>query len=191
MIKNLICALTGILLATTLAKAQGGSDFNSENFIEWNEFYNLRWEDFQGMQMEGRVGDAGTAIQIKAKPYMVRKKVMYNVYALFDKTKSWSNEKSETLLAHERLHFDIAEWYARLVRKKIEELRAQRVNDVSVYNAAIRVILEESNETDKLYDIETLHGALTKQQSAWEQKVKSELESLKEYKKPQRVVTAP
>lgn len=178
------------ILAFAVVKAQGPR-YDPENFIEWNEFYNLRWDDFQGRRAEGRFGDAGTAVQIKAKPYLVKKKVKYDVYVLFDKKKSWSSDTSDALLAHERLHFDIAELYARKVRKKISEMSDEQVNDVKKYNAAIQVILDESNDADQQYDRETLHGAFRKEQAAWQKKIKDELLALEDFKKPQRVVMAP
>src|SRR5687768_6828529 len=85
--------------------------------ITWNEFYRLQWHDFQGEPQENSIGDAGTVVQIKAKPYLVKKQVRYDVYALFNRKKSWARDYSESLLAHEQLHFDIAELYARKIRK--------------------------------------------------------------------------
>jgi predicted secreted Zn-dependent protease len=93
-------------------------------------------------------------------------------------------------LTHERLHFDIAELYARLIRKKISELRNENINDIKVYNAAIEAILEESNDADTRYDLETLHGAIQKKQLLWEQKIKSQLLSVDNFRKQKHVITA-
>ena len=156
--------------------------------ITWNEFYKLQWHDFQGDPQESSIGDAGTVVQIKAKPYLVKKQVRYDVYALFNRKKSWARDYSESLLAHEQLHFDIAELYARKIRKKIRELNDRGVNDVKKYNTAIQFLLQESNEVDAQYDLETLHGALSKKQASWVKKVKGELAALNQYKKQRRVI---
>src|SRR5688500_19580117 len=81
----------------------------SSDLLEWNEFYKLTWEDFTGKRTESSIGDAGTVVSIKAKPYMVKNKVKYDVYAYFNRQKSWASDTSEELLKHEQLHFDIAE----------------------------------------------------------------------------------
>lgn len=155
--------------------------------IEWNEFYKVTWSDFKGKPSAASIGDAGTVVQIKAKPYLVRKEIRYDVYAFFNRTKSWYRDKSEALLAHEQLHFDIAELYARKIRKKVRELHAKGVNDMSIYNTAIRKLLDESNEIDMQYDAETLHGSMVRKQQDWTQRVARELSELVAYKKRKTV----
>lgn len=177
------------VLTATAASAQG-QVANAKAFIEWNPFYNLRWDDFQGKPGEDAAGDAGTSVAIQAKPYIVGKKVKYDVHVLFNKEKSWSRDQSPQLLAHEQLHFDLAEVFARRIRKKIHELQDQNVNDIKAYNKAIQALLEESNEADRQYDMETLHGALDKKQEMWRKKIKAELLELNAYKKTKRVITA-
>jgi hypothetical protein len=163
---------------------------SSKDVLEWNEYYKLSWEDFQGIPAEGTFGDAGTAVQIKAKPYMVGKDVHYDVVAYFNRKKSWARDRSQSLLAHEQLHFNIAELYARKIRKKIETLSDNGVNDIETYNSAIKALLLESNDADELYDKQTLHGAIVKSQAEWERKVQTELSDLQVYKKKKRVVGA-
>lgn len=159
--------------------------------LTWNEFYKFRWDDFLGQPDEEARGDAGAAVAIRAKPFLVRKKVRYDVVAVFDRSKSWARDRSESLLAHEQLHFDIAELYARKLRKKIAELGTDGVNDIGVYNEAIQTLLLESNRADEEYDAETLHGGLPKKQAEWTAKVKEGLEKLKKYRKEKRVIGSP
>lgn len=156
--------------------------------LSWNEFYKVQWDDFQGEPDKNSLGDAATAVSIKARPFLVKKQINYDVAAFFNREKSWVRGKSPSLLAHEQLHFDIAELYARKIRKKISDLKGQGVNDIKVFNAAIQELLQESNEVDLQYDIETLHGALTKKQALWTEKVKEELADLHRYRKVKRVI---
>lgn len=156
--------------------------------LSWNEFYKLQWDDFQGEPDKNSLGDAATSVAIKAKPFLVRKKINYDVVAVFNREKSWVRDKSLSLLAHEQLHFDIAELYARKIRKKVSELTADGVDDIKVFNAAIHELLQESNEVDLQYDLETLHGALSKKQEKWTKNVKEELASLHQYRKLKRVI---
>jgi hypothetical protein len=161
----------------------------SRDVIVWNEYRPLTWDDFQGKRTEDAAGDAGTVVQIKAKPYMVKDQVKYDVFAVFVKNKSWADAQSQELLAHEQLHFDIAELYARKIRKEIAALADASENEVKVYNRAIQHLLNESNEMDIQYDLETLHGAMQKKQAEWVKNVKAELTELARYKKHKQVIS--
>jgi hypothetical protein len=163
---------------------------DSKDLLEWNEYYQLGWDDFQGQPTSESIGDAGTAVNIKAKPYYVKRKIMYDVDVYFNRRQSWARAKSDALLRHEQLHFDIAELYARKIRKRVVTLQENGVSDIKIYNAAIKEILEESNDADRQYDLETLHGALTKKQLFWERRVKEQMQGLKDYKKRKKVITA-
>ena len=177
-----------IVLSVTSLRAQPAAVTTDLELLLWNEFYKLQWEDFQGEPDPGSLGDAGTAVQIKATPFLVRKEIKYDVEAFFNRKKSWARDESPSLLAHEQLHFDIAELYARKIRKKIKELQARGVDNIKIYNAAIQDLLLESNEVDAQYDLETLHGALSKKQAAWTRDVKEQLADLKGYRKTKRVI---
>jgi predicted secreted Zn-dependent protease len=175
-----------IIAVCTAAKTQGPT---GKSMLEWNEFYTLSWEDFKGKPTEESIGDAGTAVRIKAKPYYVDNKLKYNVNAYFNRDKSWATDRSPELLKHEQLHFDIAELYARKIRKRISDLSSEGVKDIDTYNAEIRALLDESNERDRQYDAETLHGAISKKQVHWEQMVKEELQALNKYKKKKKIIS--
>jgi hypothetical protein len=156
--------------------------------LAWNEFYKLSWKDFKGQPTENAAGDAGTVVQIKAKPFIVKDKVEYDVQTFFDREKSWKRAEAPELLAHEQLHFDLAELYARKIRKKVAELQKAGITDVKAYNLEVQKLLNESNEADMKYDIETLHGTLDKKQAAWAESVKKELSQLSKFKKPKRII---
>lgn len=175
------------LSAASLGMAQQ-APFDPHQFIEWNQFYKLNWENFRGKPADNSIGDAGTAVKIIAKPYFVGNKIAYNVYALFDRNKSWATDTGDALLAHEQLHFDIAELYARKIRKKVSTMAKNNEKDLSRYNKAVKIILEESNEIDRRYDLETLHGSLTAKQKIWEEKIAKEMDELSAYQKKKVVI---
>ncbi|HET9487105.1 MAG TPA: DUF922 domain-containing protein, partial [Chryseosolibacter sp.] len=177
-----------LLVVTAIAPVAQPAVDAAEQLLSWNEFYKIQWHDFQGEPDESSIGDAGTAVQIKARPFLVKKEINYDVVAFFNRKKSWARDRSASLLAHEQLHFDIAELYARKIRKKIHDLNSKGINNIKIYNNAIRELLLESNRADEQYDLETLHGAMSKKQAAWSAKVKEELTSLGRYKKPKRVI---
>jgi hypothetical protein len=185
--KTSIAALLFICLFLFSFTTDPASD--SKNVIVWNEYRPLTWDDFQGKRAEDAAGDAGTVVQIKAKPYMVKDQVKYDVAAVFVKNKSWSDAQTKELLAHEQLHFDIAELYARKIRQVIAELAEAGEEDVKNYNRAIQKLLHESNEVDIQYDLETLHGAMQNKQAEWSKNVKTELKALAQFKKHKTVIS--
>jgi hypothetical protein len=157
--------------------------------LEWNEFYELTWSDFEGTRTSDAIGDAATVVRIEAKPFRTGSKIQYRVTALFIRSKSWVSDPSQSLLKHERLHFDLAELYARKIRKRVDELNRQNVKSIKVYNAAVQELLDESNIEDRRYDIETLHGAMVKKQAAWENSIREELDLLDDYRNQKRVIS--
>ena len=177
-----------IILMFSSLKTLSQDALTESTSIEWNEFYKLRWADFNGSPAETAAGDAGTVVQIKAKPFLVKGKVAYDIRAFFDRQKSWKRDESRELLAHEQLHFDLAELYARKIRQKISELHRAGVDDAKTYNLEIGKILTESNEVDMQYDLETLHGALDKKQAEWATSIKADLASLRAFKKTKRII---
>ena len=182
---SIICFL--FLIARLSAVGQQ-HPFDHHRFLEWNEFYQLSWDNFQGEPSRGSIGDAGTAVKITAKPYYKGRKIAYDVHALFDRKNSWFKEKDVALLAHEQLHFDIAELYARRIRKKVAELSLRNERDLKQYNLEINKLLEESNVMDLQYDMETLHGGNIRKQKMWKEKIDRELERLIKYKKSKTVI---
>ena len=161
--------------------------YDPNEYIEWNEYHKLTWDMFTGEPDPSSIGDAGTAVKIQALPFLVDKKIHYHVHALFSKKSSWCREdRSPELLAHEQLHFDIAELTARKVRKKIAELKKVKEKDLGVYNEAIEKILHDSNAFDARYDRETYHGILSDQQEAWQKNITRDLKRLHNYRGHQK-----
>jgi hypothetical protein len=154
---------------------------STETFIAWNEYDKLSWTDFRGHANEYSHADAATAVHISAKPFRKGKRLFYTVDAYFIPEQSWYRSRSSSLLAHEQLHFDIAELYARKARKKISELRQMGITDVHEYNREIKRILQESNKVDARYDHNTLHGSIGSRQKKWEAEIHQELKVLKAF----------
>ena len=171
-----------LLLSASFVILSSFSDPSSTD-IEWAAYRSLSWEDFKGVADENSHGDASTSIRISAKPYLKRGKIFYDVNAFFLPEKSWYKNKSENLLAHEQLHFDLAELYARKVRYLISDYRKMGVKDHKKYHAAIQQLLNESNRIDQQYDYETLHGSLKAKQASWERTIRLELAILSQYSK--------
>ena len=125
------------------------------------------------------MGDAGTNVKIVASPFVIKRKIQYKVNAYFVRSKSWVKDSSQKLLEHERLHFDIAELYARKIRQAVCEItirKKKKDKKPKHYADTVQKLLDESNAYDIRYDKETAHGLIGKEQDRWESLVKSELQ---------------
>lgn len=165
----------------------------SEDVISWDPEYRLSWEDFQGsvdpLRPEGV--ESVTQVIIDLRSRMENQEVNFTVICLFEKNRSWTaNTHSAYLLNHEQLHFDIAEVYARKLRKALAEIKGlnhqnfePRVRDV------YRKVLNEHNDIQDRYDRETWHSQNKEKQAEWNEKVSLMLEQTLDYAGPEIILS--
>ena len=96
--------------------------------------------------------------------------------------RSWFKvQNGYEILKHEQLHFDISEYYRRLLIKKLMEVKASPDVLPSVVRALLRNIIDEKKQFELDYDSQTRFGALKEVQSAWQQKVDDLLQTSEQY----------
>src|SRR5258707_8332834 len=107
----------------------------------------------------------------------------YNVKAVFYRYTSWDKVKDTTkyLLAHEQLNFDITELYARKMRKAFKGLGYWTQSTANAYSAIKKKIYADHITRQNDYDAKTTHGTIKKVQLEWANKIRAELEILKEF----------
>ena len=106
-----------------------------------------------------------------------------SVKAHFYPDKSWykPQQVNDTILMHERLHFDITEWHARQLRQQIAALKPSQ----SVAATLDRLYTQASltlRETQSTYDTESDHSRNIEKQLVWQEKIAIELKKLEQYK---------
>ncbi len=174
---------------TTRILSQNNTD-ESNNTILWNQNIQLEWKDFSGEIDPNLFGSALTTYSIEIIPENVLVDREDNiqgyenltVIAKFYKDKSWSVVKTYELLSHEQLHFDIAELYARKIRKKFSGLKEKGEQKFSSYATAYEVLWQKCREYQKTYDYNTKNGILIARNKWWINKVNEELTELNKYK---------
>ena len=157
--------------------------------IEWSENIQLTWEDFKGRPNNSQWYGALSKLAISYRFNIPAKdNAQVEIKTVFYPEESWvkPKEKTGSLLSHENLHFDIAELYARKIRKEIKKY-FDRTNksDVQKLNKKFSKIYNKTYDDyekyQQLYDKETAYSTNKKEQDRWEGKIEKELVELKEY----------
>ena len=159
----------------------------SDQLLTWQQDRRLIWPDFQGEPDEESDFRAMTNWQLSYDFQLSKAKgeinSRFNVYAFFDHQKSWVKEGngSDELLQHEQLHFDIAELFARKLRKQfaIYSFKSENYQEelIQLFDAG----LDSCNQVHNQYDLDTEHGLNLENQNDWQQKIDLELMQLNEF----------
>ncbi|MGI4742141.1 MAG: DUF922 domain-containing protein [Janthinobacterium lividum] len=108
------------------------------------------------------------------------------VTAALDKSRSWVRAatlgRSNQVLAHEQVHFDICELIARRLRQRIAQVY-QAGGDVftPAFRKEIQLLLNEQAVWNTHYDQETAHGLCQYQQHQWQERLTQALAQLAAY----------
>lgn len=103
----------------------------------------------------------------------------FEVNSYFYPQLSWvdGNSKKEYLLGHERLHFDITELHARILRKKLKEINFDELNSdpKKVLDSVYEIVEKDRREMQTRYDRETNHSLNKEIEAKWRLFVEEQL----------------
>lgn len=110
--------------------------------------------------------------------------VKIEVSTVFNEDKSWKDVKriNDYVLLHEQKHFDVAEVYARKLRKEIAENIKNSSDFDRKFKSIYNRILKEYQDFQRQYDGETKNGILEDKQSEYNRIIAEGLENYKSYK---------
>lgn len=162
-----------------------------DSTIIWNKNRPLKWSDFLAKPDTLSSYKAITSTNLKTKIIsFTTEKIEYEIYNEFEKYKSWTNLKSDNLLKHEQVHFDIAEIAIRKLRRKFSQYKLVDIKSLNdKINELFNEAILERRSLNKKYDEETNHGINLNKQRKWELSVKNDLESLKAYSSIKVIIT--
>lgn len=177
--------ITYFLICLFVFPISKNSKCQEGNEILWGD-HEINWNDFKGIPnpniSSNYLANLTSSINIDGK-YVRRDSVVYFIKAYMNKDLSWTRTNSDTILNHERRHFDITEIYVRKLRKLYWERHFKRSTlnrDLDLY---YKLILAERNQKQDIYDKETNHGINYMKQLEWDKRIRSELQQLKEFEK--------
>jgi archaellin len=145
----------------------------NDHLIEWKPSARLTWEDFKATPDYGSENVALTNTSIQLEYGYDKNSLEFTVKCRFDKTKSWVKIKNDDVLQHEQLHFDIAELYARKLRRQLRDYKFNAATVAEDVNNIYMKIMEEHHSMQQLYDAETDHSRLEERQAEWVKRVES------------------
>ncbi len=173
---------TGLFLVLFLFSL--GTSAQKTEVIKWND-EKLVWADFKGKADKKASVSAMSFVGISYSFASLNKKVTeVEVFASFDKQKSWTKSDAIELLAHEQLHFDIVEVYVRKIRKFAQEAFDRNQRSQQYITKQITKLQSEYKKTQTKYDSETKHGIVKDKQKKWQVDVEKQLNELRSYQNP-------
>lgn len=155
--------------------------FGQENAIVWNETQPLQWFDFAGPINDSSRFDAESFAEVKYNYQFNNARDFYfDVFANFNKNISWCKKeyRTQALLKHEQIHFDIAALYA----KKLKEAFNNYHYSKDYKKEILQIFNQKRTEyhfMQQQYDEETNHSLNKVRQKDWEKFITEELNELK------------
>ena len=144
--------------------------------LPWDANRKLTWEDFRARPFETAWAAATTASGISyeysGKEHAEGYELTFEIGAFFYPDKSWYQPAlcNPNVLAHEQLHFDISELFARKMRKEVANTRFTHKARAEV-QAIYKKILKDLSEFQARYDRETDYSRNLEKQLLWQEKV--------------------
>ena len=173
---------TLLLLLLPLAIVQ-----SENNELRWNSGTPLTWDNFSGAVDLASEHDAWTfaGFRYEYNWSEVDGGITWTMraHSFFDPAQSWvkKNRKSSDLLAHEQLHFNIAELHCRYFKEKCANYAFTSNMDaeiVAIYDEVFAALLQAQID----YDAESEHYENKDGQAVWNEFVAEELARLDKYK---------
>jgi hypothetical protein len=156
--------------------------------MPWSASRRLTWPDFRGTAPAGGMEGAQTAYGLFYGLRCTRTVFQFDVITGFLPKESWvkpsvlaNGDDSRRTLEHEQTHFDLAEVYARRMRRYFTDLVSPCDQSLDRWRSiAERFVRDEATAQDR-YDDETRHGLLAIRQQAWNTEVATQLGALGEF----------
>jgi hypothetical protein len=153
--------------------------------VRWNANSKLGWIDFKGTADRMNTNDTAlSSINIYYKADKFRNTVKFYSVCYFLPCESWAKKKNDYyLLLHEQIHFDIGEYWRRILVKKVSSQYFAENN----FEAVIKKLGEETNKErnamNEEYDMQTERSQNKIQQEAWAKKINKLLQAEEGYSK--------
>lgn len=155
-----------------------------ESVIFWSPRAKLNGSDFKLPPETDSHFSAGSHLGTGMEISGNGEQLTFTVQAYFVPEKSWIKVQDADLLAHEQAHFDLEEYYARLVRKELSRIQVKGRPFDAIRRDADAILtrtLTERTQAQERFDEETGHSVNVIKEQAWEAQIRQMLEETKAY----------
>jgi hypothetical protein len=164
----------------------GQIKYENDSIIIWNKERKINWGDFKSANKINSYENAKAVIawSVAIFPKKINCINIHNavLIAKMNKKKSWVREGSDYLLTHEQIHFDIAELFARKIRKELDRMLYTDMNcNIEEFFMIYKNYTDDLKQYQILYDNETNHGLNVNAQLEWNDKIREMLDQYKDF----------
>jgi len=154
---------------------------NNKEAIEWKRDRKLTWKDYEAQPDPNSDAAASTSTYLGIEYNFNSKSFSYTIECSFSRSKSWGLHKTDYILEHEQGHFDIAEYFARKLNMKMKHYQFNKATYERDLKKIYKDIVDEKEEVQDEYDLETDHSINKEKQAGWLRKIGKMLNELKDY----------
>ncbi len=190
--KHLLYILFAVCLYACSPKLDQAQLSNNRSYrdttyiLEWSPDRKLTWEDFKGKtdrRLDSNVAARsscrfGIRVDTSNAPNVT---VVVTNEFIRHQSSVRPERKTPALLAHEQLHFDLCEVYARILRKRLADTQLSLHNANRVATDIFLEVYKTYKERQWAYDEETHHGLEPVPQQHWAHGIEKELAALSAY----------
>ena len=179
--KHFFYILTIFCLFSCSSKIPTRSGSNQDKF-QWSSQRKITWEDFKGHSASrNAVVSATTSCRFGYRINPDLKTVLVTNEFICYQSSVKPDRKTPALLAHEQLHFDLCEVYARRLRQSLAVATLTPNNIESLTKEIFLSTYSAYKAAQSQYDEETNHGLEPQAQARWSQKITQALQELSAY----------
>ena len=160
-----------------------------DDIIIWSNDTKLAWDDFKQKAPATTTLGASTDSGIELNTISTDPEIKISIKSIFNKNKSWVKTKTDHLLKHEQLHFDITELFARKMRKVFKEKKFDSKTMKSEMTTTYKQEVAKLDAFQSKYDKETNHSRVLDKQTQWESDILKDLQGMESYKDTTVVLT--
>ena len=154
------------------------SNGQEEQLLEWSPIKRLTWNDYLAEPSSSSDIAAITSTVLRME-YSIRNNILsYKISCQFLKTRSWGKYKTDYILKHEQGHFDITEIFARKLARELKEYKFNPRKYQDDLGKIYKRLMEEEEEFQHRYDIETDYSRNKERQGEWLKKIDNELSKI-------------
>lgn len=165
-----------IFLVTKImsTSAQGYSD----DILFWNNDEPLTWADFKSNPDSNITASALSSTGIFYKVFDFD---YVAIFCLFRRSTSFTRIKSDNLLEHEQIHFNINELFARKLNAFVINNSDNAFMTIDLCISSLDSIKNECDLYHESFDQESLFSNKIQKQKEWKLKIENEIEDYVEY----------